>query len=965
MTAHSGVGRRLLAAVSCLALGVGGAAATSPASAAARPHAAADPVHIKGKTPPAGRYVVVLADQPETAYDGHIAGYPATRPARGGKFQNDASARHYRGYLESRQNAALSKVGGAAKIYSYTSALNGFTANLTGAQVVGLRKQPGVVSVVLDKLLKPQTTSSPRFLGLSGRHGVWAQHGGPAKAGRGIVIGDIDTGIWPENPSFAGSPRVPAVRGFSGVCQPGERWDRSTCNSKIISARYFVEGFGATNIARHEFLSPRDGAGHGSHTASTAAGNHGVPVHIEGQYFGKASGMAPAAHLAVYKACWEAKNPDNTGCYTSDTVSAINKAVQDGVDVINFSISGSQDNFADPVERAFLGAAVGGVFVATSAGNSGPTSATVAHPSPWEASVAASTHHLFQGSVVLGNGKSYVGAMISDQRVSMRRIILSTDAAKSTAKHMPALLCRRGTLDPAKTANRIVVCERGIIDRVAKSAAVKQAGGAGMVLVNPTLNSLDADFHAVPTVHLDDVDGPKVEQYVKRQGRHARAALNPNGHDNTPIPQIAPFSSRGPSLAANGDVLKPDISAPGVSVIAAVAPPTNFGRRWDVYSGTSMASPHIAGLAAFIKNLRPKWSPAIIKSAMMTTARNLKGYHSPFAQGAGNVNPRRFLDPGLAYDAGFPAWQNLITGETRPTQVNQASIAIGDLAGTERVVRRVTNVSDKIETYRAKVTGVKGVSVAVHPATIRVAPGRIRKFEVHFTATDAARFKKYATGHLTWKGSRGHVVRSPLVVRPVAVAAPGEVSVAPGTTTTTSGYRRISGKAGFTGQLDLAVVGLEGVTPQAASVDEGGNDLRQVDIPAGTAVVRFDVNAQNDSDDLDLYLLDSGGNVLAASATGEADEQLTVKRPPAGTYYTYVDGYDDASGSGAIPYTYTGWVVPKGDQGNLTVSPDPVAVTIGERFHYRASWQNLDASKRWFGYVNYVGRHERTYITIN
>ncbi|MBA2446231.1 MAG: S8 family serine peptidase, partial [Nocardioidaceae bacterium] len=151
-------------------------------------------------------------------------------------------------------------------------------------------------------------------------------------------------------------------------------------------------------------------------------------IHIEGQNFGKASGMAPAAHIAVYKVCWEAADPANTGCYTSDTVEAINKAVQDGVDVINYSISGSQDNFQDPVEIAFLGAASAGVFVAASAGNSGPTESTVAHPSPWIATVAASTHHLFPGKVVLGNGKSYTGAMLSEKSVSMRRIILAVDA---------------------------------------------------------------------------------------------------------------------------------------------------------------------------------------------------------------------------------------------------------------------------------------------------------------------------------------------------------------------------------------------------------------------------------------------------------------------------------------------------------------------------------------------------------
>jgi Subtilase family/Fibronectin type-III domain/PA domain/Peptidase inhibitor I9 len=973
-------GSRPLAVIASLALAVSGASALTPASAspAAATHPAAGKIHVPAKykptpkLPAAGRYIVVLTDQPETAYDGNLTGYPATRPQAGKTFTAGPDAQRYRGYLESRQNQVLSAIGSPRKIYSYTTALNGFTANLTGAQVAKLRTIPGVLSVQRDKLVKLETTSSPAFLGLSGKHGVWAQHGGPAKAGKNIVIGDIDTGIWPENPSFAGKAKVPHVKGFNGICQVGERWKRTTCNSKIISARYFIKGFGVRNLAHTDFLSPRDGAGHGSHTASTAAGDHGVPVHIESQYFGKASGMAPAAHLAIYKACWEAKNPEDTGCYDSDTVDAINKAVQDGVDVINYSIGPpSPEDYTAPVELAFLGAAAGGVFVAASAGNSGPTPSTVNHPSPWLTTVAASTSHLFSGKVVLGNGKSYSGAMVSDQKVSMRRIILSTGAAKPGVKSGPASLCRLNTLDPAKVKNRIVVCDRGIIDRVTKSLAVKRAGGVGMVLVNTTPNSLDADFHSVPTVHLDDVKGAKVKRYVRNAGRSARAALDPHAKPYEPVPMIAPFSSRGPSLAGDGDILKPDLSAPGVSVVAAVAPPSNFGRRWDIYSGTSMAAPHISGLAAFIKHLRPSWTPAEIKSAMMTTATNLKGYHSPFAQGAGNINPRRFLDPGLVYNAGYPAWINMLQGKRTPSNVNEPSIAIGSLAGTEHVARMVTNVSGKRETYRASVQGVKGVNVKVSPAKITLGPGRVKKFTVNFKSTNAARFGKYSTGHLVWKGSRGHTVRSPIAIRPVAVSVPSEISVAPGSTTTTAGHKRIVGKAGFTGTLDLKVTGLAGATPQQGSVSQGQQiKVETVTIPAHTQVARFDLNATDDSDDLDLYV-EYAGQVIAASATGSADEQITLTGlgGAAGLALdVFVDGFADHNGGGS-PFAYTSWMVRNHDYGNLQTSPDPIQVNLGQRFHYRASWSGLDAQKRYFGYVSYLRNGartgERTYVTVN
>lgn len=917
---------------------------------------------IPDKGPRAGVYNVVLADQPATAYDGHLAGYAATRPSVGDTFQNDDDAARYRNYLMARQDEVLDRISAGEPRYRYTTALNGFSARLTGSQVTELRSMPGVLTVQPDRVRQLDTVDSPEFLGLAGRNGVWQQTGGTEQAGKNIVVGVVDTGIWPENPSFAGADRAPNPRGFTGVCTDGEDWARTTCNSKVIAARYFSKGIGEENISADDYLSPRDGNGHGSHTAATAAGNNGVRVRIDGQNVGRASGMAPAAYIAVYKVCWEATDPAASGCYDSDTVGAIDRAVLDGVDVINYSISGSSDNFADPVELAFLGAAAGGTFVAASAGNSGPTPSTVNHPSPWVATVAASTHHLFQGSVVLGNGRSYVGAMTSDQVVSERRIILSSDAAGEAADPEEARLCYPGTLDRDQVQDRIVVCDRGVIARTDKSAEVERAGGAGMVLVNTEPSSLDADFHAVPTVHLDEIDGAKVKQYVESQGRQATAALNPNGRDNTRVPQIAGFSSRGPLIAGEGNILKPDLSAPGVSVIAAVAPPFNFGRRWDAYSGTSMASPHVAGLGAFIKNLRPDWSPAIIKSAMMTTAYNLSGPHGPFVQGAGHVNPRRFLDPGLAYDAGHGQWLRFLTGDRTASNVNQASIAVGQLTGTETVRRRVTNVSNKPETYTAVVRGLEGIATRVQPSTIRVAPRRVQKFSVDFTATDAARFNKYSSGHLVWRGSRGHVVRTPLAVQPVAVSAPDEVLVP---SNTSSGEKVIVGKAGFTGLLDLAVVGLDGATPVQDSVDEGEFALiDSVSVPAGTSVARFDLNAEDDADDLDLYI-GVGDGLVAASATGAADEQVTLTRPAAATYDVYVHGFDDAQGEGPIPFALTNWVVPNNDQGNLTVSPDPVPVTNGERFRYTASWDNLAIDQRWFGYVNYVGRGDRTYITIN
>jgi len=297
------------------------------------------------------------------------------------------------------------------------------------------------------------------------------------------------------------------------------------------------------------------------------------------------------------------------------------------VDTINYSISGSLTTTADPVEIAFEGAAEAGIFVATSAGNDGPTASTVEKPSPWMTNAAASTWHNFENTVVLGNGTKIVGASANDEPVPSTPLRNSTDVALAGADATDAQLCGPDTLDPAKTAGKIIVCIRGVFDRVAKSAEVARAGGVAMILANPSENSLDADFHSVPTVHIPTEGTEKVEAYIAKAGNAATAsfALGNRTKKKTPLPQIAAFSSRGPSLGFDADILKPDIAAPGVSVIAAVAPPSNSDRKFDLYSGTSMASPHIAGLATFIAGVHPRWTPMQVKSAMMTTAKSLLG----------------------------------------------------------------------------------------------------------------------------------------------------------------------------------------------------------------------------------------------------------------------------------------------------------------------------------------------------
>ncbi|MDQ3803804.1 MAG: S8 family serine peptidase, partial [Acidobacteriota bacterium] len=372
-----------------------------------------------------GKYIVRMSEDPVVAYKGGIPGLRATKPAKGKKIDpNSPDVIKYAAHLDSRHDAALSHVGGGRKLYDYRYTFNGFTAELTRGQASKLAATPGVLSVEADREQTMDTSSTATFLGLDAANGLWNQLGGVGTSGEDVIIGIIDSGIWPEHPSFSdrtgvgpnsqeGKLGYHQIPGWHGKCTPGEEFAASNCNQKLIGAQYFYEGRGVGSVLPHEFLSARDFNGHGSHTASTAGGNNGVPATGAAALFGSTTGMAPRARIAAYKVCWD-NGAGGCGANSSDSVAAIDQAVADGVDVINYSISGTRTNYLDAVEVAYLFAADAGVFVATSAGNNGPTASTVAHISPWLAAVAAGTHNRTgTGTVTLGNSATFSGASLT------------------------------------------------------------------------------------------------------------------------------------------------------------------------------------------------------------------------------------------------------------------------------------------------------------------------------------------------------------------------------------------------------------------------------------------------------------------------------------------------------------------------------------------------------------------------
>lgn len=940
-------------------------------------------------------YIVQMGELPAASYQGGIDGLKATKPEKGKKLDpNSSHVLGYTGYLDSGHDRALNAVGGGRKVRDYHYTFNGFVAEITPDQAKALLSVPGVKAVTKDELRKMDTSSTPTFLGLTAPGGLWDQLGGFDSAGEDIIIGDVDSGIWPESLSFSdrtglngngtkdGKLSYHQIPGWHGKCTPGEAFPASMCNQKLIGAQYFNEGWGGNAglkaLLPWEFASARDYNGHGTHTASTAGGNHGVPPTGPAAALGPISGMAPRARIAMYKALWDQGDGTASG-FTSDLVAAIDQAVADGVDVINYSISGTLTNFLDPVQVAYLYAADAGVFVTCSAGNSGPTTSTVAHPGPWLTTTAAGTHNRNGIGSVTINGTTYNGASFATAITGM--LVDAGESAVSGGSAAAAALCfaavdngGQPALDPAKVAGKIVLCDRGTNALVNKSLAVQQAGGIGMVLTNVSGGSTTtlALIHSVPSVHLPYTATDYAALHAAAHAGQTAAISQSTIVFNVAAPLTADFSSRGPLRAGNGDLLKPDVIAPGQDILASVAPPGNGGLSFNLYSGTSMSSPHVAGLAALLKQLHPDWTPMMIKSALMTSAYDvLDGPNTNplviFRQGAGHVQPNKAADPGLVFNAGFNDWLAFLCGTTTgvapatcaalsgagysldPSDLNVASIAIGDLAGSQTVKRSVTNVGKSTATYTASVNGLTGITPVVTPSSLTLSKGQTKSYTVTFTRTTAA-LNSYAGGQLTWADGT-HNVRTPIVVRPVALAAPVQVS----------GSYNV--KFGYDGGFTATARGLIPADTTAGTVaqDPGqsfapggpGTTPFTVVIPAGTTYARFSLFDANVSpaSDLDLYVY-RGTTQVGSSGGGTAAEEVDLVNPTAATYTVYVHGF--AVPGGTANFTLFSWLLGSASAGNMAVSA-PTTATTGGTGAINLTFTGLVSGTKYLGSVAYSG----------
>ena len=961
------------------------------------------------QTLPRKTYIVQLTDAPAATYAGNISGLASTRPATGVKFDATATGvRTYVNYLDIRQANTLASVPGVKPLHQYKLAFNGFAARLTDAQAKALKTSGDVLSVTVSQVRKLDTTRTPGFLGLSVPGGLWSRVDGAARnvKGEDVIIGMIDSGVWPEDPSFSdkvdnsGKPVAyhqpgtsaygsPPVK-WHGVCQTGDGFTNAMCNNKLIGARYYVDDFTATGatLASLEYTSPRDGSGHGSHTASTAAGNSGVDASVDGVSAGAISGMAPRARIAAYKVCWEAAAPEVSGCYAADILKAIDDAVADGVDVINFSVSGTQTNFVDPVEIGFFNATAAGVFVAASAGNAGPGN-QVAHISPWLATVAASTHdRQLMADLTLGNAAVYTGASVNVAALAVASMVLSSDIAAPGVSVADANLCFANSLKDAKAAGKIVVCDRGTNDRVEKSAEVKRAGGVGMVLINPTSANLVPDFHSVPTVHLQDTDRSAVRGYV--------AASKPTGSigaryqmPGVIAPVMADFSSRGPNQG-NANILKPDLTAPGVDIIASYVDTSlsqaqhdavvlgNFTPRANAASlqGTSMSSPHVAGAGALLRQLYPSWSPAAIKSALMTSTNDVKlasGALDPdrWGYGAGHLNPNVAANPGLVYDASPADYGRFLCGiglappastgscatlgTISPWTLNLASMTASDVPGKLTLTRTVKNVTAATASY-ASSASLAGWNVVVSPASLTLAPGASATFNVDLTRTSAA-IGAWNFGNLTWSdGTRQ--VRSPLSARGIGFIAPAQVS---DTRVSGSGTKVFSVVSGYTGSLSVTPTGLVPATLRSGFVTAGASPSVQCfdfNIAANAQIARFQLfNADTQggsATDLDLNVYQGSGGtgpLVGSSGGATSDEVVTLAAPPAGPYSACVAAYNTATSGASFRLSH--WVVGPASGTQTLRASGPRNVYAGGTASIGLGWA-VPTGQRYLGNVQFA-----------
>jgi subtilisin family serine protease len=928
------------------------------------------------------RYIVQLTDPPLASYRGGIAGLVATSPAVTGAVKLDPqspASKAYLQYLAGKQSAVLTAVSTAlghtaTPTYSYSYAYNGFALTLTAAEADVVSKLTGVSAVRKDYIRYVQSDAGPAWIGAPGVWNGSSTGAFGATKGEKVVVGVIDTGINHDHPSFADvggdSYNHQNPRGhFYGLCDPVT--GKPFCNDKLIGVWDFT-GTG-----------PLDDNQHGSHTASTAAGNV-LDASLRAPTITvtrKISGVAPHANLITYKACIE------VGCVGASLTAAIDQATADAVDVINYSIGGGpSDPWGDSDSEAFLSAREAGIFVSASAGNDGPRPETVGSPanSPWLLSVGASTHNraFVNALTSMSGGGSAAPANIGGRSVTAgygpAKIVYAGDYGFPLCGDGPAAPTGEAAINPFPPGTfdgEIVVCDRGTYGRVEKASNVAEGGAGGFVLANDQASggSLVGDAYAIPGLGISYTDGVTLKAWLASGTGHTASIAGTTADTAASNGDVmASFSSRGPNKPLPG-VIKPDITAPGVDILAAVnttnpTSPPEFG----VLSGTSMSSPHMAGTAALMRALHGNWTPAEIQSALVSTGkaagvRKEDGVKAAdaFDMGGGRVDLTKAGQAGLTLDidpAAFTAADPAAGGD--PTTLNLATIGEDDCDGECTWTRTVKSRAGVSTTWKAVTSGPRELRFTVSPAQFTLAPNATQ------TLTITADVRKLAVGQ--WNFGQLRLVPTngavPETRLPIALqtAKPVPVDVV---TNTTQGATIVttSSKVAIT-SLQTVISGLtrghvdEFALEQDPTPTEGPYDVPVgtktifVDVPAGSRFLASDI-ASTSAIDLDLFVgLDSNGDGVAEegeelcrSASDTAMESCRLSNLAGGRYWVVVQNW---LGFGIDDVKLVTAVIPGQSFGNLSAT-GPKSVKANTPFDVTVTWRepSMAAGETWFGLV--------------
>lgn len=729
------------------------------------------------------------------------------------------------------------------KLYSYHYLINGFAVFVTPQQADKLSRRREVANVVLDFSVRTATTHTPQFLGLP--RGAWVQEGGYESAGEGIVIGFVDTGIDPTHPSFAddiSEKAYPVPAHFAGICEVSRDFPSGSCNRKLVGARHFAASAISRGIfnATQDYASPFDGDGHGTHTASIAAGNHGIRVVVAGHCFGNASGMAPRSHIAVYKALYK-----SFGGFAADVVAAIDQAAQDGVDIISLSITPNRRppgiaTFFNPIDMALLSAVKAGIFVVQAAGNTGPSPKSISSFSPWIFSVGAATHdRVYSNSIVLGNNVTISGVGLApgtdgDTKYTLVSATHALNNDTTPASDMYLGECQDSSrFDQDLVQGNLLICSYSV-RFVLGLSTIKQAlqtaknlSAVGVVFsmdpfvlgfqLNPIPLNLPGiiipspnDSKIILQYYNSSLERDGLSKKIVKFGASASISGGLKAKYNSSAPKIMYYSARGPdpedAFLDDADIMKPNLVAPGSFIWAAWSTlgtdSVEFqGESFAMMSGTSMAAPHVAGLAALVKQKFPDFSPSAIGSALSTTASlyNKNGEPimaqraytnpdinqspaTPFDMGSGFVNATAAIDPGLIFDSSYDDYMSFLCGINGSAPVvlnytgqncwgynstssgidlNLPSITIAKLNQSRVVQRIVSNVAGN-ETYSVGWSAPFGVSLKVYPAHFSISSGEKQVLTVFCNATINSSIASF--GRIGLFGNQGHIVNIPLSV---------------------------------------------------------------------------------------------------------------------------------------------------------------------------------------------------------